>query len=126
MRTVVVMGGNIGKAIAQNRLASYPIFNISRSLTDGTHEYLTHFSCNFTYETLSTFEKADGLICSAESIHHEPKNRLSLDDVKEDFEIHVFGVVKCIQSYLSILKAGIQPIFCSEIRQGLSRLYRQQ
>lgn len=111
MRTVVIIGGSkgIGKAIAQKLLPSHYIINISRSVPEYSHEHLTHYSCDILNDELPALEKADGLIYCPGSINLKPINRLSLDDFREDFEINVLGAVKSIQTYLPILKKGIQP-----------------
>lgn len=111
METIILVGGSkgIGNAILKKLLSTCKIVNISRTSPDETHANLTHFSCDITQDNLPELDKADSLIYCPGSINLKPISRLSIDDFKNDFEINVLGAVKTIQTYLPILKNGINP-----------------
>lgn len=111
MKHLIIIGGSkgIGNAIIKSLLSSYKITNISRTEPELSHANLNHFSCDVLKDDLPEIAEADALVYCPGSINLKPINRLSLEDFKDDFEINVLGAVKCIQSYLPILKNGKQP-----------------
>ena len=111
MRTFVLIGGSkgIGKALLELLVANNKIINISRTKPALEHPNLTHYNCDVLKDDLPNIEKADSLVYCPGSINLKPFGRLDLDDFRTDFEINVLGAVKCIQTYLDILKKGDSP-----------------
>ncbi|OMP29925.1 SDR family NAD(P)-dependent oxidoreductase [Mangrovimonas sp. DI 80] len=111
MKTVIIIGGSkgIGNAILNTLLETHQVINISRSAPQGTHQNLTHYTCDILTDELPNIEQADALVYCPGSINLKPFPRLTLDDFKSDFEINVLGAVKSIQQYLPILKNSEAP-----------------
>jgi len=111
MKTFIIIGGSkgIGNAILNSLINNNKVINISRTKPEITHNHLTHYSCDVIIDKLPEIEKADGLVYCLGSINLKPISRLSIEDFKNDFKINVLGAVKCIQSYLPILKNGNKP-----------------
>lgn len=111
MKTYIIIGGSkgIGNAILKALISNNKVINISRTKPDLEHNHLTHYSCDVLQDQLPELEQADGLVYCPGSINLKPITRLSIEDFKNDFEINVLGAVKCIQTYLPILKNGIKP-----------------
>lgn len=111
MKTFIIIGGSkgIGKAIAERLLPQHKVINLSRTAPKLSHENLSHHDCDVLKDQLPALEVADGLIYCPGSINLKPISRFSLEEFREDFEINVLGAVKCIQTYLDILKKGKNP-----------------
>jgi len=111
MKTIVVIGGSkgIGNAIISTLIKSHSIINISRTPPENQYTNLTHYHCDILVDELPDLDVVDGLVYCPGSINLKPISRLSLDDFRADFEIHVVGAVKAIQKYLPQLKKGEHP-----------------
>jgi len=114
MKNILIIGGSkgIGFEILKQQLASNnQVFNLSRNAPEISNSNLNlkHFGLNVLTDTLPEIENIDTLIYCPGSINLKPIESLSIDDFRNDFEINVFGAVKCIQKYLPILKKGTNP-----------------
>lgn len=111
MKTYIVIGGSkgIGNAIVTTLLEHHNLINISRTPPEQSHPNLTHYNCDILSDELPNIEAADGLVYCPGSINLKPIGRFSLDEFRADYEINVIGAVKAIQTYLTILKNGINP-----------------
>jgi len=109
MKTYIVIGGSsgIGFALVNLLLNSNNVINISRTKPNINNANLTHFTCDALKNELPKITHADGLIYCPGSINLKPFERLNIEDFKHDFEINVLGAVKAIQTYLPILKKGV-------------------
>jgi len=123
MGKYIIVGGSkgIGNAILNNLLENHEVINISRTEPEISHNNLTHHNCDIVSEDLPDINEVDGLVYCPGSINLKPINRLSIDEVKNDFEINVIGAVKAIQKYLPALKNGKNPsvVFFSTVASDL-------
>lgn len=108
MRKFVIVGGNkgIGKAIVNMLKEEHEVINICRS-QDHLDPDIQHITADILKDELPDIEgEIHGLVYCPGSIQLKPIQRLSLDDFRRDFEIHVLGAVKTIQKYLKALRKG--------------------
>jgi len=111
MKKIIIIGGSkgIGNAIVANLIETSKIYNISRTLSNISHNNLSQFELDVTEDELPEISEADALIYCPGSINLKPIGRLSIDDFKNDFNINVLGAVNAIQKYLPVLKNGTNP-----------------
>jgi 3-oxoacyl-[acyl-carrier protein] reductase len=110
MRTLVVGGSKgIGKAAVELLLAQgHEVIVAARS----NHE-IAHLPVEFiatevreSLDELADLGPLQGLIYAPGSIVLKPFQRLTLDDFRDDLEIHVMGAIKTLQSCYPLLKEG--------------------
>lgn len=108
---ILVIGGSkgIGKACAEQLLESgNEVIVASRSNDTISHLPLEYIDIDVleNITSLEDYDELNGLIYCPGSINLKPFHRLSEDDFKNDFNLNVFGAIKCIQSCLPALKKG--------------------
>lgn len=108
---VLVIGGSkgIGQACAEQLLESgNEVIVAARSNNSISHLPLQFIDLDVLEDvsSLEDFDELNGLIYCPGSINLRPFHRLSEDDFKNDFELNVYGAIKCIQSCLPALKKG--------------------
>ena len=110
MKNIVIIGcgQGIGFAAAKILSENHHVIGISRS----KNSEIQNLNIDFhqmdillgNLDEITFPEVIDGLVYAPGSINLKPFNRLSLDDLKNDFEINVLGAVKTIQKLLPNLK----------------------
>jgi 3-oxoacyl-[acyl-carrier protein] reductase len=108
---VLVIGGSkgIGKACAEQLLESgNEVIVAARSNNSISHLPLEFIDLDVLEDvsSLEDFDELNGLIYCPGSINLRPFHRLTGEDFKNDFELNVYGAIKCIQSCLPALKKG--------------------
>ncbi|HAQ72064.1 MAG TPA: oxidoreductase [Flavobacteriales bacterium] len=124
----LVVGGSkgIGKACTEQLLeAGHEVIVAARS-----NEAISHLPIEFIdldvledVSTLEDFDELNGLIYCPGSINLRPFNRLTEDDFKNDFNLNVYGAIKCIQTCLPALKKGTGSIVLFStvaVQQGMA------
>ena len=99
----------IGKACAEQLLESgNEVIVAARSNNSISHLPLEFIDLDVLEDvsSLEDFDELNGLIYCPGSINLRPFHRLTGEDFKNDFELNVYGAIKCIQSCLPALKKG--------------------
>ncbi|SFU55639.1 NAD(P)-dependent dehydrogenase, short-chain alcohol dehydrogenase family [Pustulibacterium marinum] len=110
MRKILVIGGSrgIGKAVVEGLVKDHEVISFSR--TEGNlPESVQQYELDILKDELPDIESLDGLVYCPGSINLKPIASLKITDFREDFEINVIGIVRCIQKYTKILKKGNNP-----------------
>lgn len=107
----LVVGGSkgIGKGCTEQLLeAGHEVIVAAR-----TNYAISHLPVEFIdldvledVSALEDFDELNGLIYCPGSINLRPFNRLTEDVFKNDFNLNVYGAIKCIQTCLPALKKG--------------------
>jgi NAD(P)-dependent dehydrogenase (short-subunit alcohol dehydrogenase family) len=108
-RQVLVVGGSygIGATIAQqclDRGASVTVVARTRGETPSGAEFIAADATSDSYNALQLPETLDGLVYAPGSIQLGPLRSVSLNTIREDFELNVLGAVRVMQHSLTALK----------------------